>query len=87
MKEAKAARRMAAERRAKARALRRLKVNQPDVLKDAARAALAAGKLARTPTPCSCAMCGNPRRHAKGFWRRTLAENRADLDEKDGDAQ
>lgn len=22
------------------------------------------GKLAKTPTPCSCWMCGNPRRHS-----------------------
>ena len=29
------------------------------------------GMLARTPAPCSCPMCGNPRRH---FGKRTLKE-------------
>lgn len=24
------------------------------------------GKRAATPTPCSCSMCGNPRKHAFG---------------------
>jgi hypothetical protein len=26
---------------------------------------VAIGKLVATPTPCSCFMCGNPRRHEK----------------------
>jgi hypothetical protein len=29
-----------------------------------------------TPTPCSCDMCGNPRRH---FNERTVAELRSDM--------
>lgn len=81
---AKAVRRIEAERRAKARALRRLKASQPSVLADPAHAAVAAGRMARTPTTCSCTMCGNPRKHAKGQWRETLAEAKARLDEKDG---
>ena len=32
--------------------------------------------LVRTRVPCSCAMCGNPRRHAKGQDRLTLADKR-----------
>lgn len=33
------------------------------------------GRLARTPTPCSCRMCGNPRRWAKGKLRLTSSEH------------
>lgn len=33
------------------------------------------GRLARTPTPCSCWMCGNPRRWAKGKLRLTSREH------------
>lgn len=33
------------------------------------------GIYARTPKPCSCIMCGNPRRH---FGARALQERRAD---------
>ena len=33
--------------------------------------------LVRTRTPCSCVMCGNPRRHYKGVQRLTLQERRA----------
>ncbi len=36
------------------------------------------GKRARTRVPCSCPMCGNPRRHGKTE-RLTLQERRADL--------
>ena len=32
--------------------------------------------LRRTRVPCSCAMCGNPRRHFKGEDRLTLADKR-----------
>lgn len=39
------------------------------------------GRLASTPTPCSCWMCGNPRRHLN---QRTLAEHKADLAGRDG---
>lgn len=39
------------------------------------------GRLANTPTPCSCWMCGNPRRHLN---QRTLAEHKADLTGRDG---
>jgi hypothetical protein len=35
------------------------------------------GKLDKTPTPCSCHMCGNPRRHTG---RPTLQEIRANTD-------
>ena len=41
------------------------------------------GKINKTPVPCSCAMCGNPRK-----WKfddpLTLHEHRAFLDMKDG---
>lgn len=33
------------------------------------------GMMARTPVPCSCPSCGNPRRH---FGQRTLQELRAE---------
>lgn len=33
------------------------------------------GMLASTPTPCSCDMCGNPRRHWK---QKTIQEMKAD---------
>ena len=33
-------------------------------------------KLRRTRVPCSCYMCGNPRRHWKGKDRLTLADKR-----------
>ena len=33
-------------------------------------------KLRRTRVPCSCYICGNPRRHAKGKDRLTLADKR-----------
>ena len=33
------------------------------------------GKAVDTPTPCSCWMCGNPRRH---FGKKTLQELRQD---------
>ncbi len=35
------------------------------------------GRLARTPKPCSCFMCGNPRRYEN---ERTRAERRADVE-------
>ena len=72
-------RRMGAELRLKARALRRLKASQPGVLHDPRTAACTAGKLSRTPTPCSCAMCGNLRKYGKGVSRETLAERKARL--------
>ncbi|EGQ60392.1 hypothetical protein GGI1_00135 [Acidithiobacillus sp. GGI-221] len=37
------------------------------------------GRVVNTPTPCSCWMCGNPRRH---FGEKTLQELRQD--EADG---
>lgn len=40
------------------------------------------GRLAKTPTPCSCVMCGNPRRH---MGERTLAEHRAILSGREQD--
>lgn len=75
----KAARRIEAEARMKGRALRRLRPTLESPLQPLhpMDAEVAAGKLARTPTPCSCPMCGNPRKHAKGQWRRTLAEQKA----------
>lgn len=79
----KMARRIEAERRLKARALRRLRANQPGVMQDPNVVECTVGKSTRTPTPCSCAMCGNPRRHAKGARRKTLAEYRAKLKEMD----
>jgi len=33
-------------------------------------------KLRRTRVPCSCAMCGNPRRHFKGEEKLTIADKR-----------
>lgn len=75
-------RRLEAERRVKARALRRLKA-MAAVPDDPMQAAQAAGRLARTPTPCSCWMCGNPRRRAKGAARETVAEHRERLKAKD----
>lgn len=35
------------------------------------------GSYARTRVPCSCYMCGNPRRHMKGDGRVTFQELRA----------
>lgn len=40
------------------------------------------GRLSKTPTPCSCWMCGNPRRY---MGQRTHAEHRADLAGRDVD--
>lgn len=40
------------------------------------------GKVARTPAPCSCWMCGNPRRTPKDWL--TLAERRATHAQEDG---
>lgn len=36
------------------------------------------GVLANTPCPCSCWMCGNPRKYYKGQWgyERTIQERR-----------
>lgn len=39
------------------------------------------GRLAKTPVPCSCWMCGNPRRHEGQV---TLAEAKASGRQKDG---
>lgn len=79
----KKAHRIESELRLKARAWRRLRANQPSVLQDTQNAICTAGKMFHTPTPCSCAMCGNPRRHAKGADRETLAETKARLKEMD----
>ena len=38
------------------------------------------GALTTTPTPCSCYMCGNPRKH---FGALTRQEIKAQLDDKD----
>lgn len=38
----------------------------------------ALGRLCSTPAPCSCFMCGNPRKYAKGKERLTVQELRAD---------
>lgn len=35
------------------------------------------GRVGTTPVPCSCSMCGNPRRFAKGKQRLTIQERRA----------
>lgn len=32
------------------------------------------GLINKTPKPCSCHMCGNPRRHYKGKSRKTIKE-------------
>ena len=37
----------------------------------------ATGRLCKTPTPCSCSTCGNPRRH---LGRLTMGEKRALLE-------
>ena len=79
----KKAHRIAEDRRLKARALRRLKASQPSALQDPRHAACVAGKLARTPTPCSCPMCGSRRKYGKGAGRETLAERKARLEEAD----
>ena len=73
-----AARRRAAERKAKARAMRRLRptLESPSQPLRPIDVAKAVGKAAHSPKGCSCPMCGNPRKHAKGFWRRTLAEQK-----------
>lgn len=47
---------------------------------DPQRLARAHGRLASTNVPCSCFMCGNPRRH---FFQCTLAEKKAALGERD----
>lgn len=78
-------RRRDAEQKAKARAIRRLaplirSPGQPLRLIDFARVA---GKLACTPTPCSCPKCGNRRRYAKGANCETLAETKARLGKKE----
>ena len=41
------------------------------------------GLLGTTPRPCSCWMCGNPRRHSKGDFAITMQERMAKL--ADGD--
>jgi hypothetical protein len=38
------------------------------------------GKVVNTPTPCSCAMCGNPR---KWFRQKTIQERKFELNERD----
>ena len=43
-----------------------------------------AGMVANTPTPCSCYMCGNPRRNSWGDHPLTLQERKADDSFKDG---
>ena len=75
------ARRIEAELRMKTRALRRLKPQLESAIQPLRPIAVerTVGKMARTRTPCSCAMCGNPRRHAKGVERETLAERRERL--------
>lgn len=40
----------------------------------------ASSRLVKTPTPCSCAMCGNPRKY---FGEPTLQEQRADQDHQE----
>lgn len=35
------------------------------------------GRAGTTPVPCSCPMCGNPRRTAKGKERLTMQERKA----------
>lgn len=39
------------------------------------------GKLVDTPTPCSCAGCGNPRRH----WNELTIHERAELERANHD--
>ena len=81
----KKARRIEAELRLKARALRRLRTSL-EALRQPIRpidVAKTVGKMAHTKTPCSCPMCGNPRRHAKGTNRETLAESKARLGDED----
>ena len=46
--------------------------------------AATAGMVANTPTPCSCYMCGNPRRNSWGDHPLTLQERKADDSFKDG---
>jgi hypothetical protein len=43
-----------------------------------------AWRLVNTPTPCSCAGCGNPRRHWKGEDKLTIHE-RAELERDNQD--
>ena len=79
-------RRIEAELRMKARALRRLKPQLESAIQPLRPIAVerTVGKMARTKTPCSCPKCGNPRRYAKGANRETLAEQRSRLEEAAG---
>jgi hypothetical protein len=43
----------------------------------------AIGRAGTTPVPCSCAMCGNPRRNLKGKDRLTMKERRALLPDEE----
>jgi hypothetical protein len=61
--------------RAKVRAKFIIKHCQHNWLADAHNPKRKLGLFARTPVPCSCTMCGNPRRHFKD---RTLQELKAD---------
>ena len=74
----KKARRIEAEVRLKARALRRLRpqINSPTQPLHPVVVDRAVGKMAHTRAPCSCAMCGSPRKHRKGEERLTIAERR-----------
>lgn len=41
------------------------------------------GRAGTSPVPCSCFMCGNPRRKAKGKERLTMQERKALLYSRD----
>lgn len=81
----KKARRIDAELRLKARALRRLapQIDSPIQPLHPIIVDRAVGKLSRTPTPCSCAMCGSRRKYHKGKERESMAERKARLKEKE----
>jgi len=81
----KKAHRIEADLRLKARALRRMKAYGHSALSNPEDCVRAIGKLAHTPTPCSCAKCGNPRKFLTGIDRETHAELISRLREHDVD--
>jgi hypothetical protein len=65
------------------------RTNKHKAIQRAARAYPALGleqhrQLADNRKPCSCWMCGNPRRHMKGAERLTIQERRAHLQAQPG---
>lgn len=59
--------------------LRRMKAKAEQIFVPYGKSAAHARQLANHLKICSCAMCGNPRRYAKGEERLTIQEKRAFL--------